>query len=79
MAHKLYAITRGAGQRRDHPPERPVVDLDKRWNTPLLGNRVSQIYHTPDAEKLWERCPKESGTLSDRTGGAAGRLSPGGE
>jgi hypothetical protein len=47
MAHKLYAIREARVQRRDHPPEPPVVDLDKRWQPPLIGNHVSQIYHTP--------------------------------
>ena len=32
MAHKLYAIREARVQRRDHPPEPPVVDLDTRWN-----------------------------------------------
>ena len=58
MAHKLYAIREGRAMRRDHPPERPVVDLDKRWTTPLLGNRVSQIYHTPDQQSYGNVAPK---------------------
>ena len=79
MAHKLYAITEARAQLRDHPPERPVVDLDKRWDTPLIGNRDLADLSYARPEKLWGRRPKESGALSDRTGGTAGRLSAGGE
>ena len=58
MAHKLYAIREARVQRRDHPPEPPVVDLDTRWNTPLIGNRVSQIYHTPAQKSYGNVAPK---------------------
>ena len=58
MAHKLYAITEARAQIRDHAPVRPVVDLDKRWKTPLIGNRVSQIYHTPDQHSYGNVAPK---------------------
>ena len=39
-------------------PNGPVVDLDKRWTTPLLGNRVSQIYHTPEQKSYGNVAPK---------------------
>ena len=59
MAHKLYVITRGTGAHtRDHAPVRPVVDLDKRWKTPLIGNRLSQIYHTPEQKSYGNVAPK---------------------
>ena len=58
MAQKLYVITEARIQTRDHPPARPVVDLDKRWTTPILGNRISQIYHTPDQHSYGNVAPK---------------------
>ena len=58
MAHKLYAITEARAQIRDHAPVRPVVDLDKRWKTPLIGNRLSQIYHTPAQQSYGNVAPK---------------------
>ena len=57
MAHKLYTITEARAQCRDHPPERPVRDLDKRWERPLIGNRLSQIYHTPDQHNYGDVTP----------------------
>ena len=58
MAHKLYVITESRAQTRDHAPVRPVVDLGKRWKTPLIGNRVSQIYHTPAQKSYGNVAPK---------------------
>ena len=49
---------RSTGTARDHPPVRPVMDLDKRWKTPLIGNRLSQIYHTPDQNSYGNVAPK---------------------
>src|SRR6185503_5017431 len=46
MGHKLYAIIEACTQLREHPPEPPVIDLDKVWAPMLLGNQVSKIYHT---------------------------------
>ena len=58
MAHKLYKITEARTQTRDHAPARPKVDLDTRWDKPLLGNRLSQIYHTPDQKNYGNITPK---------------------
>ena len=58
MAHKLYAIREARVQLREHPPVPPVVDLDKRWDRPLLGNRVSQIYHTPAQKSYGNVAPQ---------------------
>ena len=33
-------------------------DLTKRWEKPLIGNRVSQIYHTPDHKNYGDVHPK---------------------
>ena len=35
-----------------------MVDLDKRWTTPILGNRISQIYHTPAQKSYGNVAPK---------------------
>jgi hypothetical protein len=58
MVHKLAVIREGRATLRDHPPARPVVDLDKRWDRPLLGNRVSHIYHTPAQKNYGNIAPK---------------------
>jgi MobA/MobL family len=55
---KLQSITEARGQIRDHAPVRPVDDLDKRWKTPLIGNRVSHIYHTPAQKHYGNITPK---------------------
>jgi hypothetical protein len=58
MPEKLQVITNARAQRRDHAPQRPAVDLDQRWTTPILGNRISQIYHTPDQHSYGNVAPK---------------------
>ena len=58
MGHKLYAITEARTQLREHPPEPPVIDLDKVWSPMLLGNQVSKIYHTPEQEAYSNVAPK---------------------
>jgi len=58
MEEKLLAITKARAQTRDHAPARPAVDLEKRWNKPLLGNRLSQIYHTPAQKNYGNINPK---------------------
>ena len=79
MAHKLYAIREARAQLREHPPARPVVDLDTRWDRPLLGNRVSQIYHTPDQHNDGDVHPKNQVRFATEREAMAGRLPAGGE
>ena len=70
--------------RLPRPGPRPAI-MHRRgqWWTSTRGGQtppwqpaLADLSHA-SAEKLWEHRPEESGTLSDRTGGAAGRLSPG--
>ena len=58
MAHKLYAIREARTQLREHPPQRAPIDLDRRWDTPLLGHAISKIYHTPEQSSYGMIAPK---------------------
>jgi hypothetical protein len=41
------------------PPARePELDLDQRWERPLIGNVVSRIYHTPEQHNYGDVRPQ---------------------
>ena len=50
--HKVWEQASALGLDRD------ARDLTRQWDTPLIGNRVSLIYHTPEHKNYGDVAPK---------------------